>query len=110
MIVRWKEVKNLLKTGVTDFRKQINGLSIIAKEELKQNIFSSILFMFCNKNRSRIKILYWDKNGFCLWQKRLEKEKFPWTKDKNEAVEIDFKKLKMLLSGIDFFKEKKTHL
>ena len=78
MIVRWKEVKILLKTGVTDFRKQINGLSIIAKEELKQNIFSSILFMFCNKNRTRIKILYWDMNGFCLWQKRLEKEKFPW--------------------------------
>lgn len=107
MLVKWKEVRILLKPGVTDFRKQINGLSEIAKEDLKQDVFLSILFMFCNKNRTRLKILYWDRNGFCLWTKRLEKEKFPWPKNEQNAVEIDFKKFRMLLNGIDFFCEHK---
>ncbi len=107
MIMDWTKVRIMLKPGKTDFRKQINGLSIIVNEELKENIFSGILFMFCNKNRSRIKIIYWDRNGFCLWQKRLEKDKFPWPEKKEIKQEIDFEKLKMILSGIDFFHEHK---
>lgn len=107
MILKWSEVKILLKPGITDFRKQINGLCSIAKEELKQNIFSGILFMFCNRNRTRLKILYWDRNGFCLWTKRLEKEKFPWPKNEQETIEINFEKFTMLLNGIDFFHEHK---
>ena len=103
MILDWTKTKIFLRPGVTDFRKQINGLSIIVKEELKENIFSGFLFMFCNKNRSRLKILYWDKTGFCLWMKRLEKDKFPWPKNNEEKLEIDFEKFKMLLAGIDFF-------
>ncbi|HOV13913.1 MAG TPA: IS66 family insertion sequence element accessory protein TnpB [Spirochaetota bacterium] len=103
MILDWKKVKIFLKPGVTDFRKQIDGLSVIVREELKENVFSGVLFMFCSKNRSRLKILYWDKNGFCLWMKRLEKDKFPWPKNSDEKLEIDFDKFKMLLSGIDFF-------
>ncbi|HBZ73510.1 TPA: IS66 family insertion sequence hypothetical protein, partial [Candidatus Dependentiae bacterium] len=55
MILDWTKTKIFLRPGVTDFRKQINGLSIIVKEELKENIFSGFLFMFCNKNRSRLK-------------------------------------------------------
>jgi len=105
MIIKWKEIKILLRPGVTDFRKQINGLSMIAKEELKQNIFSGILFLFCNKTRTRLKVLYWDRNGFCLWMKRLEKDKFPWPKSTQDGIEIDLKRFKMLLDGIDFFGE-----
>lgn len=107
MLIKWNEVKILLRPGATDFRKQINGLSEIAQIELKQNIFSKILFIFCNKNRTRIKILYWDKNGLCLWMKRLEKDKFPWPKNEHEVVEIDFKRFRALLNGIDFFQEHK---
>ena len=103
MILDWSKVKIFLKPGSIDFRKQINGLSIIVKEELKQDVFSGVLFMFCSKNRSRLKILYWDKTGFCLWMKRLEKDKFPWPKNNEEKLEIDFEKFKMLLAGIDFF-------
>jgi transposase len=47
--------------------------------------------------------LYWDKNGFCLWFKRLEKYKFPWPKNAEEARQISFEELQMLLNGIDFF-------
>ena len=56
-----------------DFRKTINGLSLIVQDELLLDAYSESLFVFINKARNRIKLLYWEKNGFCLWQKRLEK-------------------------------------
>ncbi|NLC37272.1 MAG: IS66 family insertion sequence element accessory protein TnpB [Alcaligenaceae bacterium] len=61
-----------------DFRKQIDGLAALVEGELEQNLFGDALFVFTNRQRSRIKILYWHRNGFCLWQKRLEKERFAW--------------------------------
>ena len=71
------------------------------------DLFSSSIFLFSNKQRKLLKVLYWDKNGFCLWQKRLEKDKFPWPQDENQAFKISFEQLKLLLSGIDFFKAHK---
>jgi transposase len=103
VIIDWSKVKIMLKPGSTDFRKQINGLAVIIENELKLNVFSNYLFLFCSKNRSRLKILYWDRNGFCLWLKRLEKDKFPWPKNENETREITYDELKMLLDGINFF-------
>jgi transposase len=107
MIIDWSKVKILIKPGKTDFRKQINGLSVIIESELKLNVFSNYLFIFSSTNRTRLKILYWDRNGFCLWLKRLEKDKFPWPKNEVEAREISFDQLRMLLDGIDFFKAHK---
>ena len=103
MIIDWSKMKIMIKPGKTDFRKQINGLGIIVEEELQVNPFSNYLFIFCSTKRTRLKILYWDRNGFCLWLKRLEKDKFPWPKNEKEAREITFKELKMLLDGINFF-------
>ena len=107
MILDWSKVRIFVKPGITDMRKQINGLSIIVEEELKINLFNKNLFIFCNRNKKRLKILYWDKNGFCLWLKRLEKDKFPWPKNEEEAKEISFDELKMLLDGINFFQAHK---
>jgi len=56
-----------------DFRKGINGLSILVEDALSLDPFSEQLFVFCNRRRNRIKILYWERSGFCMWQKRLEK-------------------------------------
>src|SRR4030042_3089923 len=103
MLIDWSKMKIMIKPGRTDFRKQINGLSVLVESELKINPFSNYLFIFCSTNRTRLKILYWDKNGFCLWLKRLEKDKFPWPKNAKEAMEIRHEELKMLLDGIDFF-------
>jgi transposase len=103
MIIDWSRMKIMIKPGRTDFRKQINGLAVIIENELKVNPFSNYLFIFCSTNRTRLKILYWDRNGFCLWLKRLEKDKFPWPKDEKEAMEIRYEELKMLLDGINFF-------
>jgi len=103
MFVEWDKVKIFVKPGSTDMRKQINGLAIIVKEDLSLDPFEGHLYIFCNKLKNRLKILYWDKNGFCLWLKRLEKHKFPWPKNREEVLEIKDKELSMLLQGIDFF-------
>ena len=63
-------------TGHTDRRKSINGLSVLVAQRLEKDPLSGHLFAFCNKRRNMVKILYWDRNGFCLWHKRLEKKFF----------------------------------
>jgi transposase len=108
MILDWSNLQIFIKPGPVDFRKQINGLSALVQEEMNGTLFSGSLFLFCNQNRSRMKILYWDKTGFCLWMKRLEKERFPWPKNRNEVFEINHDQLRMLLSGIDFFHAHQT--
>lgn len=91
-----------LALGVTDMRKQINGLSILVEQHLSMNPFSGDLFVFCNRRRNMIKILYWDKNGFCLWHKRLEEHKFQWPKSKKEVLTVGSRELSWLLDGLDF--------
>jgi transposase len=75
-----------LHRDVVDFRKSINGLVTIVEQEMALSPFSDALFVFCNRNRDRVKVLYWDKTGFCLWYKRLEKEKFKWPRQHNAAI------------------------
>lgn len=103
MKINWKEIQIFIKPGPTDMRKQINGLSVIIEEELNLDPLNGNLYLFCNKNRRRLKILYWDRNGFCLWLKRLEQDKFPWPKNSEESKEITKLQLEMLLDGINFF-------
>jgi len=61
-----------------DFRKGINGLCALVESELTLDVFSEALFVFTNRRRDKVKILYWERSGFCLWLKRLEKERFKW--------------------------------
>ncbi|MBF0449115.1 MAG: IS66 family insertion sequence element accessory protein TnpB [Magnetococcales bacterium] len=85
-----------------DFRKGINGLSVLVESELEMNPFSARLFVFTNRCRDKIKILYWERNGFCLWQKRLEKERFHWLKMADHTVTtITGQQLNWLLNGYD---------
>ena len=85
-----------------DFRKGINGLSVLVEQQLSLSPFSSHLFVFTNKNRDKIKILYWEQSGFCLWQKRLEKEKFKWPKYRpEEVISLTGQQLNWLLDGYD---------
>ncbi|WP_299020014.1 IS66 family insertion sequence element accessory protein TnpB [uncultured Photobacterium sp.] len=67
-----------------DFRKSINGLAALVESETTLALDSGALFLFTNKQRDKIKILYWDTTGFALWYKRLEKDKFKWpVREKN---------------------------
>jgi len=91
-----------LAVGITDMRKAINGLSIMVEQHLSKDPFSGDLFVFCNRRQNMIKILYWDKNGFCLWHKRLEKHRFKWPRSAEEVVTIGPRELEWLLDGLDY--------
>jgi len=85
-----------------DFRKSINGLSIIVEAEMALSPMSGALFVFCNKKRDKLKLLYWDDSGFALWYKRLEQEKFKWPRRASESVlKLNEEQLHWLLSGYD---------
>jgi len=88
-----------------DFRKSINGLSMIVENDMALSALSGALFLFCNKKRDKLKLLYWDKTGFALWYKRLEQEKFKWPKKGREAtLQLDETQLHWLLDGYDISK------
>jgi transposase len=73
-----------------DFRKSIGGLSVLVEQELGLDPFGSALYVFVNRDRNKIKVLYWHRNGFCLWLKRLEAEKFAWPREAEAATrELD---------------------
>ena len=97
-----RDTQVYLAVGVTDMRKQINGLSIMVEQALSLDPFTGDLFVFCNRRRNMIKVLYWDKNGFCLWHKRLEKDRFKWPRTKQEVLLIGTRELDWLLEGLDF--------
>jgi len=84
-----------------DFRKAVNGLCVLVQDELEMNPFDESLYVFCNRKRDRIKILHWDKTGFVLWYKRLEKAKFKWPVDEMETViQVNEQSLSWLLTGL----------
>lgn len=86
----------------TDFRRGINGLSIIVQEEMMLNPFKKYLFLFCNRHRNGIKILYWDNCGFSLLYKRLEKDKFKWPSHlREDTFSVDTKKIEDFLEGLN---------
>ena len=85
-------------------RKQINGLVLLVQEKMKLSPFETALFVFCNGQRRLLKAVYWDRTGFCLWMKRLEKGRFPWPRTVAEAGQgINVEQLRMVLMGIDFW-------
>lgn len=90
-----------LAPGTTDMRKAINSLSVLVESTLLLDPFSGHLFVFCNRGKTMLKILYWDRNGFCLWQKRLEKHRFTWPQNRDEVMEIGATELGFILEGLD---------
>ena len=96
-------MKIYLRPGKTDFRKSINTLPILVQETMKLDSMSGNYFIFCDRAKERLKILYYDTNGFCLWYKRLEKDKFRWPKTEEEAHEITREEFRWLMRGLDFY-------
>ena len=94
-----------LYRGIVDMRKSIDGLAAIVEQELDVSPFGAALFVFCNRTRDKVKILYWERSGFVLWYKRLEKERFPWPeRDQEGVVQMSGRELNWLLDGIDLFR------
>jgi transposase len=81
-----------------DMRKSIDGLAAIVELELVLSPFSPALFVFCNRARDKVKLLYWERNGFVLWYKRLEKQRFKWP---TQLSQLSTEQLSWLLDGLD---------
>jgi transposase len=102
MMVPSERTRVYLAPGATDMRKQIDGLAVLVEDVLAQDPFGESLFMFCNRGRDKLKILYWQGNG--LWYRRLERERFCWPRAEalsGAGLEITARKLRWLLDGLD---------
>jgi transposase len=90
-----------LYQGLADMRKGFEGLSGMVEQHFSENLFSGSLFIFVNRRRNRVKILYWDHGGLALWYKRLERGRFQMPSDSPDAsVELSSAEVSMLLEGI----------
>lgn len=89
-----------------DFRKSFRGLSAIVECELGHDPFAGHLYAFTNKQRNKIKCLFWENNGFVLYYKSLEEDKFIWPKREEDLVEINGQQINWLLDGLDIFSMK----
>lgn len=88
-----------------DMRKSINGLSVLVEGTLSLDPFAPHLFVFCNRGRNKIKVLYWERNGFVLWYKRFEKDRVYWPEATTEGVTtMTGRELNWLLDGYDLSK------
>lgn len=106
MLNRIDTQKVYLASGFTDMRKSIDGLAVMVQESFQLDPFSSSLFVFCNKGCNKLKILYWEHNGFWLYYRRLEKGKFKWPKNRSQIKNVSLRELNWLLDGLDL--EQKT--
>lgn len=93
-----------LYPGYVDFRKSINGLALIIEHDGAHSPFDGALYVFCNRSRDKVKALWWDKTGFCLWYKRLENDFFRWPQAGQHAVQLSEEQWLWLLSGVDLDK------
>ncbi len=108
-----QSLKVFVCTKPTDMRRSFDGLMATAEQVMKQNPLSGHLFVFRNRNRDRLKILYWDRDGFAIWYKRLEQGTFQlptdlmWEDEKRTNAEITTEELTLLLGGVDLSSVKK---
>ena len=102
MLGRYRVAGVHIAVGSTDLRKSINGLSIIVQESFGLDPFNHCLYVFCNRNRDKLKILHWEESGFWLYYKRLEKGTFKWPSKTNEsgALVVSERELNWLLDGL----------
>lgn len=109
MLSRGSFDKVYLATGATDMRRSIDGLAAIVQESFRLDPFSANLFVFCNREMNRIKILKWEHNGFWLYYRRLEKGRFRWPMDTtSNTVQIGSRELNWLLDGLAL-EQKQAH-
>lgn len=95
------EVKTVyLACGVTDLRKSIDGLIMLVEHQFKLDPFEKALFVFCNKQMNKLKILHFDE-GFWLYYHRLENNRFKWPTTQEEALKVNKEELKWLLKGYE---------
>src|SRR3954470_6030941 len=101
-------VRVWLVAGVTDMRRGFDGLCALVQTALKEDPFSGQLFVFRGRRGDRVKILWWDGDGLCLFAKRLERGRFVWPRATEGTVHLTQAQLSMLLEGIDWRRPLRT--
>lgn len=84
-----------------DFRQSVNGLSALVEQDLALDVFSNACFVFRNRRADKVKILYWQKNGFWLCYKRLEQDRFIWPTSDTPLITLTVQQLRWLLAGFN---------
>jgi transposase len=113
VIVPSLHTKMYLAREATDMRKGFPGLIALTEAVLRQDPVSGHLFVFLNRRRDLMKILYWDGTGFCIWSKRLERGSFQRPPvvagDERPGLELSAAQLSMMLEGIDLTSVRQRH-
>jgi transposase len=98
-------VRLFLARDPVDMRKSFHGLTALTESVLEQDPLSGHLFVFVNRRRDRIKLLYWGGTGFCIWYQQLESGTYQLpetaTADERQGIEITASQLSLILDGID---------
>ncbi len=100
-------VRTHLALGATDMRRSFDGLALLVQETLKQDPFSGHIFIFRGRRADKIKILFYDQNGMCLFYKRLDQGRFTWpatqpSPDGTASVTLTPAQISMLLEGLEW--------
>lgn len=89
-----------LHRDYVDFRKAINGLVEIIESQMSLSPYQDAIFVFCSKTKDKLKVIHWDRTGFVMWYKRLEKSKYAWpVRHDDEVIELTAEQWQWLLSG-----------
>ncbi|HCL3148568.1 IS66 family insertion sequence element accessory protein TnpB [Pseudomonas nitroreducens] len=97
-----------IAAGVTDMRRGFDGLAALVQTQLEADPFSGQIFVFRGRRGDRIKLLWWDGDGLCLFCKRLEQGRFVWPQATSGSVSLTTAQLAMLLEGIDWRRPMRT--
>jgi transposase len=87
-----------------DMRKQMDGLALLAKDVLELDPMSGAMFVFINARRNKLKLLVWERNGFIVWYKRLERDRFHWPRSGEAVLTLSGQQLNWLLDGYDVWR------
>jgi len=101
MLMLPASVRVFLAVEPADMRCQIDGLMARVTRVLGDDAYSGALFVFRNRRADRVKILYWQPGGFCIWFRRLEKGRFRFPEAEGQKVEVEAAELALMLEGID---------
>lgn len=102
MIIPSGSVRVLVAVKPVDFRKGMDGLAALVQEHLKADPFSGAIYVFRSKRSDRVKLLYWDGSGVCLFAKRLEEGKFRWPRLEDGIMRLSAAQLAALVEGLDW--------
>ena len=101
MLLPESGVRLWLYTPPTDMRKSFDGLSALVRQKLAEDPSSGQLFVFINRRRTQMKVLYFDQGGYCLWSKRLEAGRFHFDARSGAKQALSWTELKLIIEGID---------